>query len=66
MSAEHANCSVTNHFHLSASNGADFSKAFHMAETTKVARWGLTLLPCAKLAVVFGVLIKTEQSGLGD
>ena len=33
---------------------------------TKVAHWGLTLWPCAKLAVECGVLIKTEQSGLGD
>lgn len=37
-----------------------------MAEPTKVALWGLTSLPCAKLAVVCGLLIKTEQSGLGD
>ncbi len=37
-----------------------------MAESAKVAHWGLTSLPCAKLAVVGGVLIKTEQSGLRD
>lgn len=37
-----------------------------MAGSTKVARWDLTSLPCAKLSVVCGVLIKKEQSGPGD
>lgn len=39
MRAELANCSFTNH-HLSASNGVDFIRAFHMAKPTKVVCWG--------------------------
>lgn len=49
-----------NHFHLSACNEADFSRAFHVAESVKVARRGLTS-PFAELAGVCGGMIKTER-----
>lgn len=50
-----------NHFHLSACNEADFSRAFHVAESVKVARRGLTSPPFAELAGVCGVMIKAGR-----